>query len=57
MYINNYGGGTTWCVNGRLNDLRIYSTVLSADDIKALAQVQAAVDSSGNVYAFEFKEV
>lgn len=57
MYINNYGGGTDWCVNGRLNDLRIYSTVLSADDIKALAQVQAAVDSSGNVYAFEFKEV
>lgn len=57
MYINNYGGVTIWCVNGRLNDLRIYSTVLSADDIKALAQVQAAVDSSGNVYAFEFKEV
>lgn len=57
MYINNYGEDTTWCVNGRLNDLRIYSTVLSADDIKALAQVQAAVDSSGNVYAFEFKEV
>jgi hypothetical protein len=57
MFINNYGGVTTWCVNGRLNDLRIYSTVLSDDDIKALAQVQAAVDSSGNVYAFEFKEV
>lgn len=57
MFINNYGRGTYWCVNGRLNDLRIYSTVLSADDIKALAQVQAAVDNSGNVYAFEFKEV
>lgn len=57
MNINNYVGNSTWCVNGRLNDLRIYSTVLSAEDIEALAKVQAAVDSSGNVYTFEYKEV
>lgn len=57
MIINNYVGNSSWCVNGRLNDLRIYSTVLSAEDIEALAKVQAAVDSSGNVYTFEYKEV
>ena len=57
MIINNYVGNSSWCVNGRLNDLRIYSTVLSSEDIEALAKVQAAVDSSGNVYTFEYKEV
>lgn len=57
MNINNYVGNSSWCVNGRLNDLRIYSTVLSSEDIEALAKVQAAVDSSGNVYTFEYKEV
>ena len=57
IFINNYVGNSSWCVNGRLNDLRIYSTVLSAEDIEALAKVQAAVDSSGNVYTFEYKEV
>ena len=57
IIINNYIGNSSWCVNGRLNDLRIYSTVLSAEDIEALAKVQAAVDSSGNVYTFEYKEV
>ena len=57
MNINNYVGNRSWCVNGRLNDLRIYSTVLSSEDIEALAKVQAAVDSSGNVYTFEYKEV
>ena len=57
IFINNYVGNSSWCVNGRLNDLRIYSTVLSAEDIEALANVQAAVDSSGNVYTFEYKEV
>lgn len=57
IIINNYVGNSTWCVNGRLNDLRIYSTVLSSEDIEALAKVQAAIDSSGNVYTFEYKEV
>ena len=57
IIINNYVGNSSWCVNGRLNDLRIYSTVLSPEDIEALAKVQAAVDSSGNVYTFEYKEV
>ena len=57
MIINNYVGNDSWCVNGRLNDLRIYSTILSPEDIEALAKVQAAVDSSGNVYTFEYKEV
>ena len=57
IVINNYVNNSSWCVNGRLNDLRIYSTVLSTEDIEALAKVQAAVDSSGNVYTFEYKEV
>lgn len=56
ILVNNYGNGTTWCINGLVNDLRIYSTKLSADDIKSLARTMAAVDDKGAIHTYEFIE-
>lgn len=58
MHINRYSTTSTeWCVNGYLNDLRIYSTVLSEADVKSLYSTVAAVDDKGAFHTFEFKEV
>lgn len=47
---------TTPYFNGKLSDVRIYATALSADNIKELYETSASVDNHGNIYGYEIQE-
>ena len=48
--------GFTSYLNGNLSDLRLYTSVLSADDIKELYETSASIDNNGNLHTYEFDE-
>ena len=43
--------------DGNISDFRIYSTALTADDIKQLYQTKAKIDKNGNLYCNQFIEI
>ena len=48
---------STRYINGNISDIRIYTTALSADDVRALYENSAYIDNSGNTYAATYTEV
>ena len=49
LHINAYDMGTTWLFRGQIDDVRIYTTALSAEEIRELYQQRASLDSGGNL--------
>ncbi len=49
--------GTNWNFTGKVSDVRIYNTVLSADDIKELYDTSAYIYNDGSIAAYEFNEI
>lgn len=43
-------------LQGYMDDVRIYATALSSDDIKELYQTRAQIDNKGNLYANQIEE-
>ena len=50
------GYSSAYPLKGYINDLRIYSTILSPDDILALYHTGAKIDNLQNTYTFEYIE-
>lgn len=50
------GDGISNYLNGQLSDFRIYATALDNQTIEELYKVGASLDSSGNLYTYDFNE-
>lgn len=58
IFINGWDSGTSYCHdNMDMSDFRIYTTALSADDVKSLYQNSAYIDNQGNIYGAIYEEV
>jgi hypothetical protein len=59
--LNKVGGissGTAWTTyNYIMDDIRIYTTALSSDDVEQLVNTVASIDNEGNFWASEIEEV
>lgn len=49
LHINAYDMGTTWLFRGQIDDVRIYTTALTPEEIRELYQQRASLDSGGNL--------
>ena len=54
--IDNYPDGTYWNFTGKISDVRIYSTALSADDVKELYNTSAYIYNNGTIASLELNE-
>lgn len=52
--MNHYGG--TWPIQARVADVRIYATVLSETDVKALYNIPFSIDNAAKMHGYEFVE-
>lgn len=51
-----FAGGTNRNCLGKWSDFRMYTTALSAEDVKELYSVSASVDNLGNLHCYEAEE-
>lgn len=57
IYFNGWDSGTSYTLaNTKISDFRMYSTALTAEQVKELYNTSASVDSNGNIYAREVVE-
>lgn len=56
LVISGWDTGTNYKWSGNLSDFRIYATVLSADDIKALYNNPIGIDKNGGLHCMEVIE-
>lgn len=49
LHINAYDTETTWLFRGQIDDVRIYTTALTTEEIRELYQQRASLDSGGNL--------
>ena len=57
LVFNGWATSADYNFNGSLSDFRLYSTPLSADDIKELYQTSASIADNGSILCYDFEEV